>query len=149
MIQLSHLPGWPTENYERSVKIASVGLIFKISLPKYMSRALRLKPACSLLWNYKVGRIHALVAAVIILNFPPLCSVKMMYLATINAGSFTTCGPTLTCPCCINFVAMWTEPHILFLSIITGSRRRQKDEAVTSLQSDKSHFVGIRPRIYL
>lgn len=67
------------------------------------------------------------------------------YLVTRNAGSFTTSGPILTCPCCTNFVAIFTDPHILLLTITTGSRRRQKDEADTSLQSAKSHFVGIRP----
>ncbi|KDR09097.1 hypothetical protein L798_01053 [Zootermopsis nevadensis] len=71
------------------------------------------------------------------------------FLLTRNAGSFTTSGPTLTCPCCTNFVAMCTDPHILLLTITTGSRRRQKHEAVTWSQRAKSHFVGIRLIMYL
>jgi len=86
----------------------------------------------------------------------PACSLfqqqqqqSRKYLVTRKAGSFTTSGPILTCPCCTNFVAICTDPHILLLTITTGSRRRQKDEAVTSLHSAKSHFVGIRPIMYL
>jgi len=83
----------------------------------------------------------------------PACSLlkkkSRHYLVTRNAGSFTTSGPILTCPCCTNFVAICTDPHILLLTITTGNRRRQKDEALTSLHRAKSHFVGIRPIMYL
>ena len=85
----------------------------------------------------------------------PACSLSpapkksRKYLVTRNAGSFTTSGPILTCPCCTNFVAIRTDPHILLLTITTGNRRRQKDEALTSLHRAKSHFVGIRPIMYL
>lgn len=148
-IQLSHLPGGATENHDFHQDDQFWTEIQNYPFPNTCLELYHLSQLAHYYENYKIGRIHALVADVIILTFPHLRSVKMMYLATINAGSFTTCGPTLTCPCCINFVAMRTEPHVLFLTIITGSRRRQKDEAVTSLQSDKSHFVGIRPNIYL
>lgn len=67
------------------------------------------------------------------------------YLVTRNAGSFTTSGPTLTCPCSTNVVASLMESAIFDLTMTTGSLLRQKHEAVTRSASSRDHLVGINP----
>lgn len=71
------------------------------------------------------------------------------YLVTRNAGSFTTSGPTLTCPCSTNVVAVLMESAIFALTMTTGSLLRQKQDAVILETRSRDHLVGIKPMEYL